>query len=172
MEQFTALQSSLPQNIAHQPFIIQYDAPDNAGVNTTAAATHRMHDLVSVERLNWASSLHTSTNEPGSLHIHHSNCVTVKNGYVAAITTDRGSGNNLAIHATAALETTERGYLRETSSVEPDIGSTLATRSNSHSSATNSGRRIGRIRRYNGSIAAYSAWADIYAGDDTGHKCK
>ena len=167
MKQFTALQSSLPQNIAHQPF-----APDNAGVNTTAAATHRMHDLVSVERLNWASSLHTSTNEPGSLHIHHSNFVTVNNGYVAAITTDRGSGNNLAILATVALGTTERGYLRETSSVEPDIGSTLATRSNSHSSATNSGRRIGRIRRYNGSIAAYSAWADIYAGDDTGHKCK
>ena len=157
MEQFTALQSSLPQNIAHQPF-----APDNAGVNTTAAATHRMHDLVSVERLNWASSLHTSTNEPGSLHIHHSNCVTANNGNVAATTTDHGMG------------TSERGYLREKSSIEPDIASTLATRSNGHSSASNFGRKIGRIRRYNGSIAAYSSWTDIYAGDGdgTGHKCK
>lgn len=146
------LVSSLSQNMLSESRVEQYFVPDEAAV-----AAHIMRDLVSMKCLNWTLDQNTDG-------------ATVNNANIAPATTIHRHNLDL-LAAAASLVTTQRGYSHEVSSLETDFASTFDARPDCHANEKNSGRKIGRIRRYNDRIAAYSAWTDIYAGGGSGDTC-
>ncbi len=148
------------QNILCEPQVAQNSVTDHSPMDIAPVSTHIMHDLISMECLNWTLRQNTVT-VPDSPHFQH---VTPNAGNVAGATTVLS--HNLDLLASVSLSgTTEREYLREASSSETDFASTFAARFHRHAEAVNPGRRIGRVRQYNERIAAYNAWTDIFAED-------
>ena len=122
-----------------------------------------MHDLASMQYLNWALPHDSVTNGQGSLHFQPApSYATVNNGNIAGATS-LNMLNNMDLLATVATRMATIDSSHGGSSLDVGIASSLSTSSHVHVNTTNSGRIIGRIRRYIESNTSYSAWSDIYA---------